>query len=103
MTPQEKQFVNYWSEKRKQWRWKKHSYRTFITVVLPIAILIDLVNYFIIGDTTYDFFSFGHFFVFLLNLIVLSILIILGSGLINWNYNESKYWNILRKSTNKLQ
>jgi len=103
MTPQEKKFVDYWTEKRKKWSWKRHTYQTFMTIVLPLAILIDLVNYFIIGDTEYTFFTFTHFFIFLLNLIILSILIILGSGFVNWNYNEGKYWSILRKNTNKLQ
>lgn len=103
MTPQEKQFVDYWTEKRKKWSWKKHTYQTFITIVLPIAILIDLVNYFIIGDTEYTFFTFTHLFTFLLNLLILSVLIIMGSGFTNWNYNEGKYWSILRKNANKLQ
>lgn len=103
MTPQEKKFLDYWAEKRKKWSWKKHSYQTFITVALPIALLIDLVNYFIIGDTHYAFFTFTHLFIFLLNLFVFSIFIILGSGFANWNYNEMKYWKIVRKNKNKLQ
>ena len=103
MTPQEKNFIAYWTEKRKKWSWKKHTYQTFMTVVLPLSLLIDLVNYFIIGDTQYSFFTFAHFFTFLLNLIILSVIIILGSGFVNWNYNEGKYWNILRRNSNKLQ
>ncbi len=103
MTPKEKEFVDYWNEKRKKWSWKKHSYQTFVTAALPIAILIDTVNYFIIGDTAYDFFTFSHLLNFLLNLVILSVLVILGSGFANWNYNEGKYWSILRKNSNKLQ
>lgn len=103
MTQEEKQFVAYWTEKRKNWSWKRHSYRTFVTTALPISVLIDLVNYFIIGDTAYTFFTFEHLFTFLLNTFLLAIVLILGSGLMDWNYNEGKYWSILRKHTNKLQ
>lgn len=103
MTPKEKQFVDYWAEKRKKWSWKEHSTKTFINIVLPIAVLIDGVNYFIIGDTEYNFFTFTHLFTFLLHIFLLSVVIILGSGFTNWNYNEGKYWSILRKNTNKLQ
>lgn len=103
MTPKEKEFVDYWTEKRKKWSWRKHSYHTFITVALPLSILIDLVNYFIIGDTEYDFFTFSHLGTFIFNLIIISVVIILGSGFANWNYNEGRYWSILRKNTNKLQ
>lgn len=103
MTPQEQEFVAYWSEKRKLWSWRKHSIKTFLNIVLPVAVLIDFVNYFVIGDTEYDFISFLHFFIFLRNLIGLSILIIMGSGIIDWGYNEKRYWGILRKNKNKLQ
>lgn len=103
MTQKEKQFIDYWTEKRKKWSWKRHTYRTFVTIVLPIAILIDLVNYFIIGDTEYTFFTFGHLFTYLLNTVLLAIVIILVSGLMDWNYNEGRYWSILRRNTNKLQ
>ena len=103
MNAQEEKFISYWSEKRKQWNWRTHAKKVFSNVVLPLAILIDLVNFFIIGDTEYAFFTFTHLFSILLNLLVLSVLIILGSGFANWNYNEGKYWGILRKNSNKLQ
>lgn len=103
MTPQEQAFVNYWSEKRKKWSWRKYSYTIFITIVIPFTLLVDLVNFFIIGDTTYSFLSFSHLFVFLSNLVILSVVIIMGSGIINWNFNENKYWHILRKNADKLQ
>ena len=77
--------------------------KMFLNVVLPLAILIDLVNYFIIGDTAYAFFTFTHLFSVALNILVLAILIILGTGFASWNYNESKYWGILRKNNRKLQ
>jgi len=103
MTPKEKLFVDYWTEKRKNWSWKKHSSKTFLTIVLPLAVLIDFVNFFIIGDTEYTFFTFSHLFTILFNTFLLSVVIILGSGFTNWNYNEGKYWSILRKNANKLQ
>lgn len=103
MTNRQQQFVDFWSEKRKTWSWKKHTYQTFLYVALPIAILIDLVNYFIIGDTTYLFFSFAHLFNFLLNLFMLAVVLVLATGFINWNYNEGKYWRILRKQNNNLR
>lgn len=102
MTQKERQFIDFWTEKRKTWSWKKHTYQTFLFAALPIAILIDLVNYFIIGDTSYSFFSFAHLFNFLLNLLGLSAMLILGSGFIDWNYNEGKYWRILRKENDNL-
>lgn len=88
MTFQEQQFVTYWSEKRKLWSWKKHSYKTFLNTALPIAILIDLVNYFVIGDTEYSFLSFLHIFIFFRNLVGVAVIVILGSGIIDWSYNE---------------
>jgi hypothetical protein len=103
MNAQEEKFVNYWTERRKIWSWKTHSKKMFLNVVLPLAILIDLVNYFIIGDTAYTFFTFTHFFSVALNIIVLAVLIILGTGFASWNYNEGKYWGILRKNNKKLQ
>jgi hypothetical protein len=103
MQPQEQKFVAYWSKERKKWNWKRHTSTTFMRIVLPATIVIDLVNYFIIGDTEYSFLSFTHLFFVLRNLILLSVLVILGSGLFHWNYNENKYWTILRKYTNKLQ
>ena len=103
MTPQEKEFAIYWAEHRKKWSWKTHTIKTFTKIVLPIVALIDLVNYFIIGDTDYSFFSFMHLFILLRNLIVLSILIIMATGILDWGYNENKYWSILRKNKNKLQ
>ncbi|MFN0291728.1 hypothetical protein [Pedobacter helvus] len=103
MTQKEKQFVDYWTEKRKTWSWKKHTYQTFFSVALPISILIDLVNYFVIGDTTYTFFSFAHLFTYLLNFLTLAVALILGAGFVNWNYNEGKYWRILRKQNNNLR
>ncbi len=103
MTPQEQMFVDYWSEKRKKWSWKKHTYTTFKNIVLPVVILIDLVNFFVIGDTEYDFFSFMHLFILLRNLFLIGVLVILGSGIVDWGYNENRYWSILRKYKNKLQ
>ena len=103
MTPQEEAFVNYWKEKRKEWKWSKHLKITFFRIVLPIVVLIDLVNYFIIGDTEYSFFSFTHFLRVLVNTIFLGVIIIMSTGIVEWNYNESKYWGILRKYMNKLQ
>ena len=103
MTPTEEAFVNYWAAKRKEWKWSKHLKKTFFKIVIPLVILIDLVNYFIIGDTEYDFFSFTHFFNVLTNTIFLGVIIIMATGIIEWNYNENKYWAILRKYMNKLQ
>lgn len=103
MTPQEETFVNYWAAKRKTWKWSTHLQKTFFKIVLPIVVLIDLVNYFIIGDTEYSFFSFTHLFRIIVNIIFLGVVIIMSTGIVEWNYNESKYWGILRKYMNKLQ
>ena len=103
MTSQEQEFIAYWSEKRKKWSWRKHTISTFINIVIPVVALIDLVNYFIIGDTEYVFFSFMHLFTLLRNLLFIAIAIILGSGIVDWGYNERKYWRILRENKNKFQ
>lgn len=103
MNAQEEKFVAYWTERRKIWSWTTHAKRMFLNVVLPLSTLIDLVNYFIIGDTAYAFFTFTHLFNFVLNMLMLSVLIILGTGFASWNYNEGKYWEILRKNSKKLQ
>lgn len=103
MTSQEKEFVDYWGERRKKWNWKNHSYQTFIRIVLPIAVAIDLTNYFVVGDTEYSFFSFSHLFSFIKILLLISVFIILAGGFISWNLNENRYWKILRKNTDKLQ
>lgn len=103
MSPQEKAFTDYWSVKRKRWKWNIHTKKTFVNIVLPLVISINLVNYFIIGDTAYNFFSFTHLYILIKNTVLFSVLLILGSGIVEWNFNESRYWRIMRKYINKLQ
>lgn len=103
MTPEEQKFIIYWEEKRKTWRWTLHAKKIFVQYALPFSIFLDLANYYIVGDTAYDFFSFGHIWQFLWSTFLISSLIILASGIAQWNFNESKYWHIKRKYFNKLQ
>lgn len=100
MSPQEQDFINYWSKMRKDWSWMRHGIKTFWRVALPITLLIDSMNYFIIGDINFDYFSLDHIFVLLKYLILFSIFTILVSGIWFWNYHESKYWRIQRKIKN---
>ena len=97
MTIGEQEFIKYWTKMRKDWSWMKHGIRTFWRLAAPLTLLIDSMNYFIIGDTEYDYFSLAHFFVFSKNLILFSVFTILISGIWFWNYHENKYWHIKRK------
>jgi hypothetical protein len=102
MTPQEEKFIAFWSQKRKTWKWNAHFKKTFFKIVLPFATLVDLVNYFIIGDTTYNFFSFSHLLTLIGNILFFSVAIIMLTGITEWNYNENKYWRIMRKNKDKF-
>jgi hypothetical protein len=103
MTPTEKQFVAYWEQRRKHWNWITHAKKIFLKIALPLTFLINLVNYFIVGDTSYNFFSFYHLWEIIRNLVVISVFLIMTTGLVDWNLNESRYWRIKRKYMNKLQ
>jgi hypothetical protein len=97
MLPHEQEFINFWDKKRKKWSWTTHARKTFKRFAIPLAILIDLMNFFVIGDTTYYFFSITHIYYFVVNLMLISLFSIMISGIFYWNMNEYRYWKIKRK------
>lgn len=101
MSPQEEDFINFWAKERKDWSWLKHAKKIFSRYALPLALLIDITNFFIIGDTEYYFFSISHLMIFVRNLVMLSVFMIMTSGLLYWNINENRFWNLKRKYNKK--
>ena len=102
MRPSDRKFVEYWQTARKDWNWGKTFKNGVLYFALPIVILIDLVNFFIIGDVNYAFLSFNHFYHLLKNFLPTALFIGFAYGLYDWNSKEQKYWRILKKHKDEL-
>lgn len=98
MTPREKKFVDYWSVARKSWNWGKRFKKTVLHFVLPLVLLVDMINFFIVGDVSYGFISLTHFWRLGLTFVILAVLIGFTYNLITWNANEMRYWSIMKKN-----
>ncbi|HEY1025828.1 MAG TPA: hypothetical protein VGE26_11730 [Sphingobacteriaceae bacterium] len=101
MSPGEKRFTDYWGIARKNWNWGKKFKKTALHLVLPLVVLVDFINFFIIGDLSYGFISLEHLWRLGLNSIVFSILIGFVYNLIVWNTNEMRYWSIMKREERK--
>ncbi|WP_423146314.1 hypothetical protein [Rubrolithibacter danxiaensis] len=97
MTSSEKEFITYWSKARREWNWGKTFAVGVLYISLPVIILYDLVNFFIIGDVVYPYFSFTHFFNLLFKFIWTGIPGGFIYGLYNWNSREVRYKKLLKK------
>lgn len=98
MTPREKKFIDYWSVARKNWNWGKNFKKTVLQLVLPLVLLVDVINFFIVGDVSYGFISLKHFWRLGLNFVILSVLIGFTYNLVIWNTNEMRYWSIMKRN-----
>lgn len=101
MTSSEKKFIAYWEEKRKTWSWGKNFRKGALYIAWPIVIMIDLINFFIIGDINYAFISLSHVFYLLFDLLWTGVLAGFAYGLYNWNVNEIKYGRLIKKRNNE--
>ncbi|HXH99010.1 MAG TPA: hypothetical protein VNI52_01990 [Sphingobacteriaceae bacterium] len=98
MTGGEKRFFDSWGIARKKWKWGENFKRTALYFVLPFVLLIDTINFFIIGDAKYAYMSFGHLWDLITNFIGFSLFIGFTYNLFTWNINEMRYWELVRKS-----
>jgi len=101
MTPSEEKFVNHWAQERKKWNWGRNFINVVLYIAIPFVVLTDLVNFFIIGDVRYAFISLKHFTNVFINFFIISLLSGFGYGIVHWNTNEIRYWNILKKYKQK--
>ena len=97
MTQAEKEFVEYWKKRRTQWNWAKTFKTGALYYGVPIVLLIDLMNYFVIAGSKYAFISFRHLFELGFNLIWIGALSGFFYGFFGWNSKEGKYRRIIRK------
>jgi hypothetical protein len=97
MTEREKKFLEHWDSERKNWKWGENFRRTSLYFVLPIVILIDTINFFIIGDANYAYISFIHLWDLITDFFILSLTIGFLFNFFRWNINETRYWRIVRK------
>ena len=102
MTSGEKKFFKQWSIDRKKWRWGEKFKRTALYFVLPLVLLIDVINFFIIGDAKYAYLSFEHVWTVITNFVTFSIVIGFAYNLFTWNINEMRYWKIAGKNKNEV-
>jgi len=96
MTSSEEKFIAYWEEKRKTWSWPENFKKGALYIAWPVVVLIDLINFFIIGDISYAFISLPHLFYLLFNLLWAGVLTGFAYGLYNWNINEIRYTRLMR-------
>jgi len=101
MTSSEKEFIEYWETERKTWSWAKKFKKGALYIAWPIVIMIDLINFFIIGDISYAFISLSHLFYLLFNLLWAGVLAGFAYGFYSWNVNEIKYSRLIRKRNNE--
>lgn len=102
MTNGEKRFFKQWGIARKKWKWGENFKRTALYFVLPLVLLIDTVNFFIIGDANYAYLSLPHIWDMIINFVTFSIVIGFIYNLFRWNINEMRYWEISRKNKNEV-
>ena len=97
MTDAEKEYVEYWKKHRSEWNWGKTFKSGALYYGVPVVLLIDFINYFIIGGSKHAYISFSHFWRLSLNLILIAGLTGFVYGVLSWNMKERKYWKIVRK------
>lgn len=98
MSEEEDLFLKEWEVKRRNWRWGKFIRKTTSNITFPIILITDLMNFFVIGDVKFGFFSFSHLWEIIKLLILFSLLITLPYGLFYWYSNELKFQKLSRKS-----
>lgn len=101
MEAEELDFLKIWEAKRKRWKWGKVFVNTILYFALPIVVTIDFVNFFIIADTSFGFFSFAHLWQFIQTLLIFSLIMGSGFGIFYWYSNEIKFQRLLRKQENE--
>ncbi|HEY0669586.1 MAG TPA: hypothetical protein VGD22_15495 [Sphingobacteriaceae bacterium] len=102
MTNRDKRFFKHWGIARKKWKWGENFKRTALYFVLPLILLIDTINFFIIGDAKYAYISFEHMWNMITNFATFSVIIGFVYNLFIWNINEMRYWEIARRSKNEV-
>lgn len=91
------QFIKYWETKRKNWKWGYFFSKTTLNITIPIVLIIDLVNFFVVADVKFGFFSINHIWEIIKLLILFSAIITLPYGLFYWYSNELRYQKINRR------
>jgi len=97
MTESEIEFIKAWEIRRKKWKWSRVLFKISLFLALPLVVLIDLVNFFIVGDVLYPFFSFSHLLQIIQNLIIFSLILGIGFGAFTWYSNEIKFQKLKNK------
>ncbi len=97
----EKAFIEKWSITRKTWSWGQNFKKTFLYIALPLIFMIDVFNFLAIGDISYAYISFQHFFQLVLNILLYGVLLTFIYNLLYWNRNEVRYKFIMRKHSQK--
>ena len=94
--------MEYWKKERKSWNWGKVFKKGVLQFAWPVIILIDLVNFFIIGDLNYAFISFDHLFYLIKKLLVFGALLGFAYGFFDWNGNERRYKRLTRQRPDEV-
>lgn len=97
MDAEELDFLQNWEVKRKKWSWGKFFFNTVLYVAVPIVLTIDFINFFIIADTNFSFFSWEHLWEFIKTLLVFSLFIGSSFGVFYWYSNELKFQRLTQK------
>lgn len=97
MSEEEDNFITNWKRKRNDWKWSKFLKNTTYYITFPIVLIIDFVNFFIVADVSFSFFSFSHIWELIKMLILFSLIITIPYGLFYWYSNELKFQKLNRK------
>ncbi|WP_026902599.1 hypothetical protein [Pedobacter glucosidilyticus] len=97
MDAEELAFLESWEIRRRKWRWGRVFFNTILYIAVPVVLTIDFINFFIIADTNFGFFSLEHLWEFLKTLLVFSLIIGSSFGVFYWYSNELKFQRLTRK------
>jgi hypothetical protein len=97
MDAEELAFLQNWELKRKNWSWGRVFFNAVLYVVVPIVFTVDFINFFIIADTNFGFFSWEHLWEFIKTFFVFSLIIGSSFGVYYWYFNELKFQRLTRK------
>lgn len=99
MTKQEEVFLQEWDIKRRKWKWGKVFLNGVIYIALPLVIIIDFVNFFIVGDVAFGFFSLFHLWELIQTFLIFSLIIGTVYGAYAWYSNELKFQSLKRQES----